>query len=90
LIGACASQQSPGLQIISCLVLANASSLLALSFAPHLSRTFKLSSDPLFVDKARDIVGLYLSPPNRALVLCIVRPAPPTSPAVGVSSSVIA
>lgn len=38
---------------------------------PHHSRTFKLSSDPLFVDKVRDIVGLYLSPPNRALVLSI-------------------
>ncbi len=35
----------------------------------HRSETFKLSSDPLFVDKVRDIVGLYLSAPNRALVL---------------------
>jgi hypothetical protein len=35
------------------------------------SHTFKLSNDPLFVDKVRDIVGLYLSPPNRALVLSI-------------------
>ena len=34
---------------------------------PHRSETFKLSSDPLFVDKVRDIVGLYLSPPDRAL-----------------------
>ena len=32
---------------------------------------FKLSSDPHFVDKVRDIVGLYLSPPDRALVLCV-------------------
>jgi transposase len=38
---------------------------------PHRSQTFKLSSDPLFVDKVRDIVCLYLSPPNRALVLSI-------------------
>ena len=38
---------------------------------PHRSETFKLSSDPLFVDKVRDIVGLYLSPPNRALVLSV-------------------
>ena len=38
---------------------------------PHRSQTFKLSTDPLFVDKVRDIVGLYLSPPNRALVLSI-------------------
>jgi hypothetical protein len=37
----------------------------------HPSQTFKLSSDPLFVSKVRDIVGLYLSPPNRALVLSI-------------------
>jgi hypothetical protein len=40
----------------------------AFGLQPHLSQTFKLSSDPLFVDKVRDIVGLYLSPPNRALV----------------------
>jgi hypothetical protein len=38
---------------------------------PHRSQTFKLSNDPLFVDKVRDIVGLYLSPPNCALVLSI-------------------
>ena len=42
----------------------------AFGLQPHRSQTFKLSSDPLFVDKVRDIVGLYLSPPNRALVLC--------------------
>ena len=35
------------------------------------SETIKLSSYPLFVDKERDIVGLYLSPPNRALVLSV-------------------
>ncbi|MFM0558230.1 IS630 family transposase, partial [Paraburkholderia sediminicola] len=33
--------------------------------------TFKLSSDPLFVDKVRDIVGLYLDPPLKAMVLCV-------------------
>ena len=33
--------------------------------------TFKLSTDPLFVDKVRDIVLLYLNPPDRALVLCV-------------------
>ena len=38
---------------------------------PHRSETFKLSTDPLFVEKVRDIVGLYLSPPERALVLCV-------------------
>ena len=43
----------------------------AFGLQPHRSETFKLSSDPLFVDKVRDIVGLYLSPPNRALVLCV-------------------
>ena len=43
----------------------------AFGLHPHRSQTFKLSSDPLFVDKVREIVGLYLSPPNRALVLSI-------------------
>ena len=38
---------------------------------PHLTETFKLSTDPLFVEKVRDIVGLYLDPPDRALVLCV-------------------
>ncbi|MGH1484040.1 MAG: IS630 family transposase, partial [Geminicoccales bacterium] len=43
----------------------------AFSLQPHRSETFKLSTDPLFVEKVRDIVGLYLTPPARALVLCI-------------------
>ncbi len=43
----------------------------AVSLQPHRSKTFKLSADPLFVDKVRDIVGLYLDLPDRALVLCI-------------------
>ena len=43
----------------------------AFGMQPHRSQTFKLSSDPLFVDKVRDIVGLYLSPPNRALALSV-------------------
>jgi transposase len=43
----------------------------AFSLQPHRVETFKLSTDPLFVDKVRDIVGLYLSPPERALVLCV-------------------
>jgi transposase len=38
---------------------------------PHRSETFKLSKDPLFIEKVRDIVGLYLNPPDRALVLCV-------------------
>lgn len=43
----------------------------AFRLQPHRSETFKLSTDPLFVEKVRDIVGLYLSPPDRALVLCV-------------------
>ena len=38
---------------------------------PHRVETFKPSTDPLFVEKVRDIVGLYLAPPERALVLCV-------------------
>ena len=38
---------------------------------PHRTDTFKLSPDPLLIDKVRDIVGLYLHPPDRALVLCV-------------------
>src|SRR5690348_7900692 len=38
---------------------------------PHRSRSFKLSSDPFFVEKVRAIVGLYLNPPDKALVLCV-------------------
>jgi transposase len=37
---------------------------------PHLTETFKLSNDPAFVEKVTDIVGLYLDPPEHALVLC--------------------
>jgi transposase len=43
----------------------------AFGLQPHRSETFKLSSDPYFVEKVRDIVGLYLAPPGRALVLCV-------------------
>ncbi len=43
----------------------------AFALQPHLVEGFKLSKDPLFVDKVRDIVGLYLNPPDRALVLCV-------------------
>jgi hypothetical protein len=38
---------------------------------PHLTRTFKLSRDPLFAQKVADVVGLYLDPPERALVLSV-------------------
>jgi transposase len=43
----------------------------AFGLQPHRTETFKLSTDTLFVEKVRDIVGLYLSPPERALVLCV-------------------
>lgn len=43
----------------------------AFALQPHRSETFKLSTDPLFIEKVRDIVGLYLDPPERALVLCV-------------------
>jgi len=43
----------------------------AFGLKPHRVETFKLSADPEFVEKVRDIVGLYLSPPDRALVLCV-------------------
>jgi transposase len=43
----------------------------AFALQPHRSETFKLSKDPLFVEKVRDIAGLYLNPPDRALVLCV-------------------
>jgi transposase len=43
----------------------------AFGLRPHRSETFKLSSDPAFVEKVRDVVGLYLNPPERALVLCV-------------------
>src|SRR3990170_3428813 len=43
----------------------------AFGLKPHLLETFKISTDPLFVEKVRDVVGLYLDPPERALVLCV-------------------
>ena len=42
----------------------------AFHLKPHLADTFKLSSDPLFVEKVYDVVGLYLNPPEHAVVLC--------------------
>ena len=61
---------------------------------PHRTRTFKLSTDPFFVEKVRDIVGLYLNPPDNALVLCVdeksqiqalerSQPVLPTAPSSG-------
>jgi transposase len=43
----------------------------AFGLKPHRLETFKLSTDPHFVAKVRDVVGLYMSPPDRALVLCV-------------------
>jgi transposase len=43
----------------------------AFGLQPHRVETFKLSSDPLFIEKVRDIVGLYMSPPENAIVLCV-------------------
>ena len=43
----------------------------AFGLQPHRQETWKLSKDPLFVDKVRDVVGLYLNPPERAVVLCV-------------------
>jgi transposase len=43
----------------------------AFGLQPHRAESFKLSTDPLFAEKVRDIVGLYLAPPDRALVLCV-------------------
>jgi transposase len=43
----------------------------AFGLKPHMQEKFKLSKDPLFVDKIHDVVGLYLNPPERAVVLCV-------------------
>src|SRR2546430_8246515 len=43
----------------------------AFALKPHLTESFKLSPDPQFIDKVRDIVGLYLNPPDAAVVLCV-------------------
>src|SRR5438034_3323827 len=43
----------------------------AFALQPHRTRSFKLSTDPFFVEKVRDIVGLYLHPPDKAMVLCV-------------------
>jgi putative transposase len=43
----------------------------AFGLQPHRRKSFKLSTDPFFVEKVRDIVGLYLSPPENAVVLCV-------------------
>jgi transposase len=43
----------------------------AFNLQPHRTENFKLSTDPLFIDKVRDVVGLYMSPPDNAIVLCV-------------------
>lgn len=43
----------------------------AFGLKPHLRESFKLSTDPFFVEKVRDVVGLYLNPPAKAIVLCV-------------------
>ncbi len=43
----------------------------AFGLKPWMADTFKLSEDPLFIDKVRDVVGLYLNPPDKAVVLCV-------------------
>lgn len=43
----------------------------AFGLQPHRTETFKLSTDPLFIEKVRDIVGLYLDPPVKAMVVCV-------------------
>ena len=43
----------------------------AFGLQPHRTETFKLSPDPLLIDKVRDIVGLYMNPADHALVFCV-------------------
>jgi len=43
----------------------------AFGLKPHVVQTWKLSTDPMFIDKVRDVVGLYMAPPENALVLCV-------------------
>ena len=43
----------------------------AFELKPHREQTWKLSTDPQFIDKVRDVVGLYMNPPEHALVLCV-------------------
>ncbi len=48
----------------------------AFGLQPHRADTFKLSPDPLLIEKVRDIAGLYMNPPDHALVLCVERKEP--------------
>src|SRR5512135_22422 len=60
----------------------------AFGLKPHLVQTWKLSPDPQFVDKVREVVGLYLDPPEKAIVLCVdekVRSRRSTAPTLAVT-----
>src|SRR5690349_5027163 len=60
----------------------------AFGLKPHLVDTFKLSNDPQFIDKVRDVVGLYLDPPEKALVLAVDEKAPvDASPSTTISAA---
>ena len=48
----------------------------AFGLQPHRVETFKLSRDPRFMEKVVDVVGLYLNPPERAVVLCVDEETP--------------
>jgi transposase len=57
----------------------------AFGLKPHLDEAWKLSTDPQFIDKVRDVVGLYLNPPQAAVVLCVdeksqIQALDPTAP----------
>lgn len=52
----------------------------AFNLQPHRSETFKLSRDPRFVEKVRDIAGLYMSPPQNAVMLCVDEKSQTQSP----------
>jgi hypothetical protein len=52
----------------------------AFGLQPHRVETFKLSADPQFIEKVRDIVGLHLDPPERAVVLCVDEKSQPLLP----------
>jgi hypothetical protein len=61
---------------------------------PHLTRSFKVSNDPMFEAKVTDIVGLYLDPPERAVVLCVdeksqIQALDRTQPFVGLRGHVV-
>lgn len=43
----------------------------AFGLKPHLTKTFKVSKDPFFVEKTRDVIGMYFNPPEKAIVLCV-------------------